>query len=314
MTAQSADTQKTVMQSAPISLAEVRRLFTHTDRVQASQFLRREISARMFERLSLIKTNPKTLCDAGCGEGDDLFALRSRFPHAVMCGVDASQSMLAQARQKAKKTQNLPRQFLARLSGQRNVGPGNAILVGANFAQLPMQESSLDLVWSNLALHWHPQPDRVFAEWKRVLQVDGLLMFSCFGPTTFKPLRDVFTELGYTDALLPFVDLHDLGDMLVAAGFATPVIDMEILNITYSSIENLFQDIRAFGGNPLLTKRKALLGKRLWGRVKEILEQGRQPDGKIHLSVEVINGHAFRPAPKQRADGSSIIRFDDLRK
>lgn len=314
MTAQSADTQKTVMQSAPISLAEVRRLFTHTDRVQASQFLRREISARMFERLSLIKTNPKTLCDAGCGEGDDLLVLRSRFPHAVMCGVDASQSMLAQARQKAKKTQNLTQQFLARLSGRRNVGPGNAILANANFAQLPMRESSLDLVWSNLALHWHPQPDRVFAEWKRVLQVDGLLMFSCFGPTTFKPLRDVFTEIGHNDALLPFVDLHDLGDMLVAAGFATPVMDMEILNITYSSIENLFQDIRAFGGNPLLTKRKALLGKRLWGRVKDILEQGRQPDGKIHLSVEVINGHAFRPAPKQRADGTSIIRFDDLHK
>jgi malonyl-CoA O-methyltransferase len=268
----------------------------------------------MFERLSLIKTNPKTLCDAGCGEGDDLLVLRSRFPHAVMCGVDASQSMLAQARLKAKKTQNLTQQFLARLSGRRNVGPGNAILADANFAQLPMRESSLDLVWSNLALHWHPQPDRVFAEWKRVLQVDGLLMFSCFGPTTFKPLRDVFTELGHNDALLPFVDLHDLGDMLVAAGFATPVMDMEILNITYSSIENLFQDIRAFGGNPLLTKRKALLGKRLWGRVKDILEQGRQPDGKIHLSVEVINGHAFRPAPKQRADGTSIIRFDDLRK
>jgi malonyl-CoA O-methyltransferase len=314
MTAQSADTQKTAMQSAPISLTEVRRLFARTNRVQASQFLRREISARMFERLSLIKTNPKTLCDAGCGEGDDLLVLRSRFPHAVMCGVDASQSMLAQARLKAKKTQNLAQQFLARLSERRNVGPGNAILVGANFAHLPLRESSLDLVWSNLALHWHPQPDRVFAEWKRVLQVDGLLMFSCFGPTTFKPLRDVFTELGHTDALLPFVDLHDLGDMLVAAGFATPVMDMEILNITYSSIENLFQDIRAFGGNPLLNKRKALLGKRLWAQVRERLEQSRQPDGKIHLSVEVINGHAFRPAPKQRADGTSIIRFDDLRK
>jgi malonyl-CoA O-methyltransferase len=314
MTAQSADSQKTVMQSAPISLAEVRRLFTHTDRVQASQFLRREISARMFERLSLIKTNPKTLCDAGCGEGDDLLVLRSRFPHAVMCGVDASQSMLALARQKAQKTQNLTQQFLARISGRRNVGPGNAILVGANFGQLPMRDSSLDLVWSNLALHWHPQPDCVFTEWKRVLRVDGLLMFSCFGPTTFKPLRDVFTELGHTDALVPFVDLHDLGDMLVAAGFATPVMDMEILNITYSSIENLFQDIRAFGGNPLLTKRKALLGKGLWGRVNEFLEQRRQPDGKIHLSVEVINGHAFRPVPKQRADGTSIIRFDDLHK
>ena len=314
MTAQSADTQKTVMQSAPISLTEVRRLFAHTDRVQASQFLRREISARMFERLSLIKTNPKALCDAGCGEGDDLFVLRSRFPHAVMCGVDASQSMLVRASQEARKTQNLIQQLAARLSGRRAVGPGNAILASANFAQLPLRDASVDLVWSNLALHWHPEPDLEFAEWKRVLQVDGLLMFSCFGPTTCKLLRDVFAELGHTDALLPFVDLHDLGDMLVAAGFATPVMDMEILNITYSSIENLFLDIRAFGGNPLLTKRKGLLGKRLWGRVNELLQQSRQPDGKFHLSVEVIHGHAFRPAPKQREDGTSIIRFDALRK
>jgi malonyl-CoA O-methyltransferase len=187
-------------------------------------------------------------------------------------------------------------------------------LASANFAQLPLRDASVDLVWSNLALHWHPEPDRVFAEWKRVLQVDGLLMFSCFGPTTCKLLRDVFAELGHTDALLPFVDLHDLGDMLVAAGFATPVMDMEILNITYSSIENLFLDIRAFGGNPLLTKRKGLLGKRLWGRVNELLQQSRQADGKFHLSVEVIHGHAFRPAPKQREDGTSIIRFDALRK
>jgi malonyl-CoA O-methyltransferase len=254
------------------------------------------------------------LCDAGCGEGDDLLVLRSRFPHAVMCGVDASQPMLVRASQEARKNQNLIQQLAARLSGRRAVGPGNAILASANFAQLPLRDASVDLVWSNLALHWHPEPDRVFAELKRVLQVDGLLMFSCFGPSTCKLLRDVFAELGHTNALLPFVDLHDLGDMLVAAGFATPVMDMEILNITYSSTENLFQDIRAFGGNPLLTKRKGLLGKRLWGRVNELLEQGRQPDGKFHLSVEVIHGHAFRPVPKQRKDGTSIIRFHALSK
>lgn len=318
MTEYGGDSQNTVIQSAPISLQEVRRLFAHTERVKASQFLRREISARMFERLSLIKANPNTLLDAGCGEGDDLFVLRTRFPHAVMCGVDASQTMLALACQRAQEAQSNTHQYLSRLrarfSGPRGIGPGNAMLACSNFAQLPLRDASLDMVWSNLALHWHPQPDQVFAEWKRVLRVDGLLMFSCFGPTTFKPLRDVFAGLGHTDALLPFVDLHDLGDMLVAAGFATPVLDMEILNITYSSIENLLLDIRAFGGNPLLSRRKALGGKQIWEQMRESLEQHRKPDGKIHLSVEVINGHAFCPAPKQRADGSSIIRFDALRK
>ncbi len=314
MAVQDLDSQNTALQSAPISLKEVRRLFAHTDRVQESQFLRREISARMFERLSLIKTNPSTLCDAGCGEGDDLLTLRTRFPDAVLCGVDASQDMLAMARSRALAAKSLPQRWLSHLSGRQGFGPGHSMLGCADFAQLPLRDGSLDLVWSNLALHWHPQPDRVFAEWRRVLRVNGLLMFSCFGPNTFKPLSDVFAELGHQQAVLPFVDLHDLGDMLVAAGFATPVMDMEMMNITYSSIEKLLQDIRALGGNPLLTRRKSLVGKRMWDQVREGLEQCRKPDGKIHLSVELINGHAFRPVPKQTADGSSIIRFDALRK
>ncbi len=314
MSVQGLDSQNTVLQSAPISLKEVRRLFAQPHRVQESQFLRREIAARMFERLSLIKTTPSALLDAGCGEGDDLLSLRARFPHAVMCGVDASQAMLALARSSALATKSLPQRWLAQLNSRKYYGPGNALLGSADFAHLPLRDVSLDMVWSNLALHWHPQPDRVFAEWRRVLRVNGLLMFSCFGPNTFKPLRDVFAEMGHEAAMLPFVDLHDLGDMLVAAGFATPVMDMEMMNITYSSIEKLLQDIRALGGNPLLTKRRNLFGKRMWKLVHEGLEQCRKPDGKIHLSVELINGHAFRPAPKQTADGSSIIRFDALRK
>ena len=314
MSVQGLDSQDTALQSAPISLTGVRRLFMRPDRMQESQFLRREISARMFERLSLIKTNPSALLDAGCGEGDDLLSLRARFPHAVMCGVDASQAMLALARSRALAAKSSLARWLAQLNTSKYYGPGNALLGCADFAQLPLRDASFDMVWSNLALHWHPQPDRVFAEWRRVLRIHGLLMFSCFGPNTFKPLRDVFAELGHQNAMLPFVDLHDLGDMLVGAGFATPVMDMEMMNITYSSIEKLLGDIRALGGNPLRTKRQTLCGKRMWERVREGLEQCRKPDGKIHLSVELINGHAFRPVPKQTADGSSIIQFDALRK
>lgn len=315
MASNSLDLPNNMQQSAPVSLSEVRRLFARTHRLQESQFLRREVAARMFERLTLIKTNPFAVLDAGCGEGDDLFALRARFPTAALCGVDAAQAMLEFARGRmSKKRFAWLQQWWSRVSGRSGFGAGDAMLSCADFARLPLRAASQDLVWSNLALHWHPQPDRVFAEWRRVLRVDGLLMFSCFGPNTFKELRDAFALSGQAQAVLPFVDLHDLGDMLVGAGFSTPVMDMEMMSITYTSIEKLMQDVRAFGGNPLTTRRKNLLGKQVWAGIREILEQGRDADGKINLSVELIYGHAFRPISSQTADGSSIIRFDALRK
>jgi malonyl-CoA O-methyltransferase len=158
-------------------------------------------------------------------------------------------------------------------------------------------------------LHWHPQPDRVFAEWRRVLRVDGLLMFSNFGPDTFRELRNAFAALDETPHTLPFVDMHDFGDQLVEAGFTTPVMDMEQITVTYDTAEALLRDVRAFGGNPLATRRRGLVGRAAWQRMLAALESQRRPDGKLGLTFEVIYGHAFRPAPKVTAAGEAIVRF-----
>ena len=179
---------------------------------------------------------------------------------------------------------------------------------------MPLAASSVDLIWSNLALHWHPQPDLIFAEWRRVMRVDGLLMFSCFGPDSFRQLREAFVSVGENHAVLPFVDLHDFGDMLVDAGFSTPFMDMEILNITYSSTEKLLRDLRAIGGNPLITRRRSLWARKQWEQLLGALERHRGPDGLINLSVEVIYGHAFRPVQTKTANGESIIKLDLKRK
>lgn len=303
-------------QSAPISLAIVRKLFARPARVAESQFLRREIAGRMFERLTLIKINPQSLLDAGCGEGDDLLALHQCFPDSALLGMDASAAMLTTARKRAAQSLSAMRRVLTNLTGlfgRTGKGAGRALLVCADYANLPLPSARVDLVWSNLALHWHPQPDRVFAEWRRVLRVDGLLMFSCFGPDTFQQLRAAFATAGEPDAtlpMLPFVDLHDFGDMLVEAGFATPVMDMEKLQITYTSAEKLLADVQAFGGNPLSTQRMTLSGRHRYERVLRALEGQREPNGKISLTIEVIYGHAFKPLPKKTAGSESIIRLD----
>jgi malonyl-CoA O-methyltransferase len=293
--------------SAPIALGRVRRLFSAPDRVTESQFLRREIAGRMFERLSLIKTDPARVLDAGCGEGDDLLTLRQHFPRAALLGLDAAQAMLRETRQREARSWSVVQRLMRalRVPSQRLSDP--MALVCSDFGQLPLKSASMDLVWSNLALHWHPQPHRVLAEWARVLPVDGLLMFCCWGPDTFKELREAATSTGNAVRVLPFVDLHDYGDMLVQAGFASPVMDMEKLNITYSSATKLLADVRAFGGDPLEAPARGLMSRARWHALLRALEGSAGPDRKLSLTVEVIYGHAFRARPKTTGTGEPIV-------
>jgi malonyl-CoA O-methyltransferase len=293
--------------SAPIDLARVRALFAQPQRVAASDFLRREVSARMQERLALVKIVPQRVLDAGCGTGADLALLQKTYPAAQILGIDAAPAMVAAAAAPSASTPAMRslNQMLSRLLPAK----AGVDLACADFGNLPVGPNSLDLVWSNLALHWHPQPDRVFAEWRRALRVEGLLMFSNFGPDTFRELRTAFGAMDETPHALPFVDLHDFGDQLVEAGFSSPVMDMEVITVTYDTVQALLADVRAFGGNPLATRRRGLTGRAAWQRMLDALERQRRPDGKLGLTFEVIYGHAFRPAPRVTAAGEAIVRF-----
>ena len=289
--------------SAPIDLARVRNLFARPERIVPSDFLRREIAARMHERLSLVKIIPRQVLDAGCGPGGDLALLQKTYPAAQILGLDGASAM-ARAAKKPNSSGSL-NQLLSRLMPAK---AGVDVLCG-DYGNLPLGPNSVDLLWSNLALHWHPLPDRVFAEWRRVLRVEGLLMFSSFGPDTFTELRSAFAALDNYPHTLPFVDMHDFGDQLVEAGFSTPVMDMERITVTYDTPQALLRDVRALGGNPLESRRRGLIGRAAWQRVIDALEAQRRPDGKLGLTFEVIYGHAFRPAPRTTASGESIVRF-----
>ncbi|MDY0974014.1 methyltransferase domain-containing protein [Massilia sp. CFBP9012] len=290
--------------SAPIDLSRARELFARPERIAPSDFLRREIAARMHERLSLVKLVPKQVLDAGCGAGADLALLQKTYPAAQILGLDGAGAMARAAKGPVAQGGAL-NQLLTRLMPSK---AGVDVLCG-DYGNLPFGPNSLDLLWSNLALHWHPLPDRVFAEWRRVLRVEGLLMFSCFGPDTFTEVRSAFAALDAYPHTLPFVDMHDFGDQLVEAGFSTPVMDMERITVTYDTPQAVLADVRALGGNPLESRRRGLIGRAAWQRMLDALEAQRRPDGKLGLTFEVIYGHAFRPAPRTTASGESIVRF-----
>jgi malonyl-CoA O-methyltransferase len=277
-----------------------------------SVFLRREIALRMHERLALVRLMPQQVLDAGCGDAPDLLALQKCYAGAQIVGLDASLGMLKAAQKNHLVAGSAVSRLLKKIVPTKSVRErvSNLGFVCGNFAQLPFAPNKFDLVWSNLALHWHPQPDQVFSEWRRVLRVDGLLMFSCFGPDTFKELRTAFATLDGSPHALPFVDMHDFGDMLVDAGFSTPVMDMETITVTYESVDKLLADVRACGGNPLATRRRSLVTGATWKRVVEGLERMRGSDGKIPLTFEVIYGHAFKPVPRVTSQGEAIVRLD----
>jgi malonyl-CoA O-methyltransferase len=303
--------------SAPIDLQLVRRLFSDEARchkIAESDFLRREIATRMMDKLEFVNIAPQCLLDAGCGEGADLAQLQKKFPQAQMIGVDASPTMLANAAQNQAAAMNSLQRVLTKWLPSNVLSGKQTQWVNADFTQLPQAAQSVDILWSNLALHWHPQPDFIFAEWRRVLRTEGLVMFSCFGPDTLLELRSAFQGIDEAAHVLPFVDMHDYGDMLVNAGFATPVMDMEKLTLTYQTVDKLFDDVRALGGNPLQTRRRGLLGRVAYQSLCAALEKQRNADGRIPLTFEIIYGHAFKPIPTKLASGESIIRFEPNKK
>ena len=185
------------------------------------------------------------------------------------------------------------------------------LAVQADMAHLPFKSGALDLVWSNLALHWLDDPQDSIREAQRVLAVNGLFMFSTLGPDTLVELREAFAEAAGPRQwhVKRFIDLHDIGDTLVGAGFTTPVMDMEKITLTYPALEGLFTDLRASGSrNAMLGRPRGLSGRGMMQRMRAAYERRRR-DGRLPATFEVIYGHAWKGQPRRAAGGEAVLNF-----
>ena len=265
-------------------------------------FFAREIDRRMQERLDYVRIAPKRILDLGCSRGGSFGGLTGRYPQAQLLGLDRVPAMLAPERPVSGGW----RRWLG-LAADR----APARLAG-DALQLPIKAHSIGLVWSNLLLHWLDDPLPALAEAHRVLEVDGLLMFSTLGPDTLKELRSAFAD-GYAHTQR-FIDMHDLGDMLVGCGFADPVMDMEVITLTYDNLDMMLAELRrAASGCAMIARRRGLGGGRAWEQARTAYEVMRR-EGRLPATFEVVYGHAWKTAPKQTTDGRAIVRFDALNK
>lgn len=280
------------------------------DTYDAAAILQKMVREEMLGRLDLVKLNPAVILDAGCGTGLASHALQKRYAQSQVLSLDFAYPMLQKTRATRRQI-GLLNQLKNMMSGTREH------LLCADIESLPLADSSVGLVWSNLAVQWCNDLDRALAEFHRVMQPESLLMFSTFGPDTLRELRtatDAASGNSY-NSVSRFIDMHDIGDALVRAGFSAPVLDVERFTLTYDDVTSVMRDLKSIGAHNATDGRaRGLMGKTYFASLAQSYEQFRQ-NGKLPATFEVVYAHAWRGENKAAlADGVSPISFKPRQK
>jgi malonyl-CoA O-methyltransferase len=255
-------------------------------------WLHSEVARRMAERLPVVKLKPALLIDWWSASGASRELLRAAYPKARVLRVEPA---AARARPAAPWWQQIARRAPL------------AVEAAA------LQPGAAQLVWANMVLHAVSDPGALMALWRRALAVDGFLMLSTLGPDTLSTLRDIYRDAGWGAAHAPFTDMHDLGDMLVQAGFADPVMDQERLTLTWATPEALLGELRTLGANADPARFAGLRTPRWRARLLGALRERAAADGRIALEFELVYGHAFNAPPRIKVAGETRVPLDEMR-
>ncbi len=271
-------------------------------RVQASPWLHEEVARRMEERLEWIKLKPARWASwAPLRGGLEAQALLSkRYPDAECFIVESSTQHAQAALNYFKNPWWKPQHWTQKLPSIS-----------------PFAPETLQMVWANMALHMASEPQSLIAQWHQALAVDGFLMFSCLGPDTLLEMRSLYQRMGWPAASHDFTDMHDWGDMLVSAGFAEPVMDVEHIALSFETPERLLAELRTLGRN-LHPQRFAGLRGRNWLQslhrgLKTPQRDGQTESQPIKLTFEVIYGHAIKPAKRLAVAPQTNLSLAEMR-
>lgn len=257
--------------------------------------LQRAVAEHLDERLDLVTLKPNKIVDMGAGTGILTAKLLNRYPKAEVFAVDLAYPMLQQAQQNLQRPKHgwLP----AALCESLNWTKCPAHLVNADAYALPFADGSVDLLVSNLMLQWCEDLDAVFREFRRIVRPEGLILFTTFGPDTLKEIRAAWQQADPdrdpSQHVNTFIDMHDIGDALIRAGFGQPVMDVEHFTLTYEKPIQALKDLKAIGATSASRSRqKGLMGKQRFTRMLEAYQQFEK-NGRIPATYEVVHGHAW---------------------
>ena len=265
-----------------------------------SPWLHEEVAARMQERLDFIKLQPQQWVHWGPLRGGLAAqrALEKRYPKAQVW-LAGEPPAHAHVTQQALQAPWWQAQHWFGSKRRQGLPP----------------DHSVHMVWANMQLHASAEPQALLQTWHQALAVDGFLMFSCLGPDTLRDLRHVYAQAGWPEPAHAFTDMHDWGDMLVEAGFAEPVMDMERITLTYASPDTLLAELRGLGRNLHVQRFQGLRSRQWRERLSEALLALARPEegGRLSLGFEIVYGHALKPQPRMKIAAKTEIGLDQMR-
>lgn len=238
----------------------------------AAAVLQTIVGEKLMERLISINHEPNNILDLGSGTGKLTELLYKAYPKANVMGLDIAEGMISFAKQ-SLNTQ--------------------VKYVCADAEKIPLVSSSFDIIFSNCTLQWSFNLEVLFKEILRILKPGGKFLFSTFGPDTLKELKDSLFRLNTDKEFIAFIDMHNIGDLLLAAGLNVPVMDVENYSLTYSSVKDLLMDLKNMGANFLPQSLNSKFNRKInLKNLSHSYEIFRTIDGELPASFEVIFGYA----------------------
>ncbi len=283
------------MSLQPLSKWKVRQGFERAAHsYDKAAVLQRQVADEMLSRLQVLHTRPARVLDLGCGTGYSTRLLARHYRRAHVIGIDLAHAMTRLAR------------------ARRRWWANHCYFVG-DAELLPFADASMDIVVSNLTLQWC-RPDPVFSECLRVLRPGGVMLFSSFGPDTLKELRQAWQQVDGGIHVHDFIDMHDLGDAMLRAGFAEPVMDIDRYTLTYSRVSDVLRDLRDIGAaNAAARRSRGLLGRQRYQQFYRAYEGLALVDGRVPATYEVVYGHAWVPETEAKsAPGIQTVALDEI--
>ncbi|WP_298434730.1 methyltransferase domain-containing protein [Ottowia sp.] len=269
----------------------------------AAPWLHEEVARRMAERLTFIRLPVQRWADWAPGRGgtQGRALVAARYQDSE-CFLVSDQAGRAQAATKKEANRWWP------FGRRQRVVP--------RVAPPEVPDASLQLVWANMLLHQVADPAALLGEWHRTLATDGFVMFSCLGPDTLRELRALYQQRGWGEPAQAFTDMHDLGDMLVGAGFAEPVMDMEHITLTFASPERLLAELRELGRNLHRERFGALRGRNWRADLVRAIEGtlgAGDSEPAYALTFEIIYGHALKPQARMAVAPETSVSLQRMR-
>lgn len=275
---------------------EIAQAFSHAAQAyDAHAFVQQEIGQRLLQRLALVPDLSDPILDLGSGTGYLTQQLQQQFPNAPIVGIDLAFGMCHYARHRLRSKLKLPRpEYLC-----------------ANGVALPFKRDSMAMIFSNLTLQWCFPLSDVMQEIFRVAKPGAECFFATLGPQTLYELRESFGAVDLHTHVNDFADLITVGNALQSAGFIEPVVDREIITVTYRDVRSLMKTLKATGAHNKSSDRlKGCLSSQRWHKLLKAYEKFKLPDGRYPATFEVIFGHAIKMRqPLYRQNDNGVVHI-----